>query len=1009
MVRGAFWGALTALALAIAAPAWAAHTSDIRIRAGPLSSALQDLARQTGVEFLYDRSVVRSARSPLVRGRMTAEAALQRLLSGTGLTMRRSASGAWLIERQRAVALPPEPELEAPEILVIGRRTQNADIRRREDDVQPYQITTGEEIVRAHRDTIDQYFATRVTANTQIVPVSLIGDGQTRSEIDLRGLGPEGTLVLVDGRRMPTIPEGDLNFLQPDINAVPLHAIERIETLTGTAGGVYGFGALGGVVNVIMRRDYRGAEFHVSGGISTRADAGRLSIEGRIGFTPDGGRTDVMLYFGRTRGDPLLIGQRDYLLRDLAETARLAPDLFLLNNPAFNAVTVYSLPQGENLVFKPEYGGGTLGSDHSFLPTGFSGSPADLVASLTAHAGQLELRPVSGTNNSGLGSNGRTEALIANVRHRFGANVEAYVDALVLRNRGRTVAHDSDGFQILQPDTPTNPFDNAVFITFPVPDQTLTLDARFESERYTAGVVAGLPLGWRGTAEATFGELRATGFRRLENYADSVDDDSLFNPFGDWDRLQASIAANLQDAFFGVRARNHYDEQSVRLAGPVFRTAAGPATLTLLAERRRESIPITRNSEFIEALGPDTDQFETASRALTTRSFYAELRSSIFGDNAPFPLLRSLEVQLAVRHDDQRFDFSRDPSTLDPGQRVRARFTGTAFTAGAKISPFPWLTLRGSYATGEQPPPLEQLIDSESQSSFVLALDPKRGGTYPGLSDFQFLIHKEGGSPDLRTARATTFSVGAFSEPFGGEGLRLSLDYSRIHRTRDVYTPSDQTILDHEDFWPERIVRAPLTDADRALGYTAGRITTFDSRAMNGAGRVVETIDARFDWPLRFLGGRLRLYGNATWQLHNIEHRLFEPDLEHAGWNGGPLSWRANGGADWTIGAMTFGANVQYFSRYRVLVPGQPFINDLVTQLQGSERVPSQTYVDLYASRRLSIGGAGSPYELSVDLGIVNLLDTAPPRESGSIGGGTYSRYGDPRRRRIELVLSSSF
>ena len=120
-------------------------------------------------------------------------------------------------------------------------------------------------------------------------------------------------------------------FGQPDLNAIPLHAIERIETLTGTAGGIYGFGALGGVVNVVLRRDYRGLDLHATGGVSTYGDARRLSLEARLGFTPDGGRTDVMIYASRAWSQPLSEGQRGYearaqaLFREVVEATRDAP------------------------------------------------------------------------------------------------------------------------------------------------------------------------------------------------------------------------------------------------------------------------------------------------------------------------------------------------------------------------------------------------------------------------------------------------------------------------------------------------------------------------------------------------------------------------------------------------------------------------------------------------------------------------------------------------------------
>ena len=149
-------GLFTACLLAMGAPAIAAgqkHT--VAIRAGSLSFALHDLARQTRTDLLFDEASVRGLSAPPVRGRLTVEAALQRLLRGSGLTARRTASGAFVIER-RAVERPvPEdvPEdLPVPDILVVGKRTQNFDIRRMQDDVQPYHVTTGREIVQSHRD-----------------------------------------------------------------------------------------------------------------------------------------------------------------------------------------------------------------------------------------------------------------------------------------------------------------------------------------------------------------------------------------------------------------------------------------------------------------------------------------------------------------------------------------------------------------------------------------------------------------------------------------------------------------------------------------------------------------------------------------------------------------------------------------------------------------------------------------------------------------------------------------
>src|SRR5262249_37682244 len=127
-----------------------------------------------------------------------------------------------------------------------------------------------------------------------------------------------------------------------------------------------------------------------------------------------------------------------------------------------------------------------------------------------------------------------------------------------------------------------------------------------------------------------------------------------------------------------------------------------------------------------------------------------------------------------------------------------------------------------------------------------------------------------------------------------------------------IFTSFD-IVLAHEDFWPQRVTRAPLTDADRALGYTAGPVTALDLRATNGTSRQVDALDVHAEWPVRFLAGRLMLYAEATHQLSDRQTELFEPAVQYAGYLNGPLKWRANGGFEWSRDPLTVGANVQYF------------------------------------------------------------------------------------------------
>ena len=79
--------------------------------------------------------------------------------------------------------------------------------------------------------------------------------------VDLRGLGPDRTAVLINGRRVPGNPFTGASSV--DLNSIPLTAVRRIEILTDSASAVYGADAIGGVINFIMRDDYDGAEVQI--------------------------------------------------------------------------------------------------------------------------------------------------------------------------------------------------------------------------------------------------------------------------------------------------------------------------------------------------------------------------------------------------------------------------------------------------------------------------------------------------------------------------------------------------------------------------------------------------------------------------------------------------------------------------------------------------------------------------------------------------------------------------
>ncbi len=99
------------------------------------------------------------------------------------------------------------------------------------------------------------------------------------SAINLRGIGLRDTLILVDGRRQPGINLGNGDITQPSITGIPIAAVERIEVLASSASGIYGSGASGGVINIVLRRDFKGAELSANYDNTSDFKQGRGSID----------------------------------------------------------------------------------------------------------------------------------------------------------------------------------------------------------------------------------------------------------------------------------------------------------------------------------------------------------------------------------------------------------------------------------------------------------------------------------------------------------------------------------------------------------------------------------------------------------------------------------------------------------------------------------------------------------------------------------------------------------
>jgi outer membrane receptor protein involved in Fe transport len=1036
------WAVLLGPCLVIAAPAESAGASSgriirISIKNQSLAAALLDVAQQAGIELILAVPTAPTMPAPKLHGRYTLEEALSMLIEGSGLVYRRSGDGAYVVST-RARAPTEEVAPAMPDILVIGRRTQNTDIRRGENDIQPYQVWTSEDVERSHSSDVDDFLRNRVTSNARMGSAAQMATGDGASQVDLRGLGQNQTLVLVDGRRMPPEAAVNVQVFQTDINGIPLSAIERVEVLNSTAGGIYGPGATAGVINIVLKRNYHGADIGMTYGLSDRGDAATKRIDARIGFSSESGGTQLMVAASRTWGGDLRAGDRTFTARARERQRHQDPVGFAARPPVSRSVNVVSA-DGKDLTFDPAYGGGTLGAASTSVPATYGGVAADGGTLYSANAGGLDasLSPDVGGADRSLLTRPQLASLLANARHSFGDALEAYVDLIAIENAGQAmIPHDLQTVSV-RADAPTNPFQQDILVSFPLPGYAGLERYRYRTARLTGGLIVALPHTWK--ANADYSVARATNTYSgtgvtLDGLSRAAFDGTRasgatypVNPLAGQTTFLASIRP--LELGFGIHAtrRTDFGDFTLRLAGPIVELAGGPLELSVLFEDRYEKV----QADTVQIM--DVPDQPVPGFGTRTRSAYAEIRAPLL-DRVTGPAgLRGLEFQLAVRHDANRSSLPED--LADPSGTVQ-RFTASAttYTAGLRFFPVDGVMLRGSIASGFLPPtaaqmgslgysytssatalansPLSNVYLVEPNGSQVTA-DPLRGGTNVGSDSVVSL--SVGGSPNLKSERAQSLSAGIVLTPLAIDKLRLSIDYTRIDKSSEIvdFHSGDQTyFLLHETEFPTRVIRAQLTDADRAKGYAAGVVTAIDTSSFNIGRTVVEALDIQLDYRIPSdTVGDFRIHGSATWQpLLARRDTSGSRTLNSVGYTGGPLEWRANGGVDWQSGSTDLGIVATYFDSYRVARSGDSAATAAqAAALQGARRIPSQIYFDLYASRHIVLPNAlAGVTSADVRFGVQNILDHRPPIIVDP-RTANYSLYGDPRLRRFELTIIGRF
>ena len=203
-----------------------------------------------------------------------------------------------------------DDNLDIEEVIVTGTR------------IQAPGLVSSSPIYSVKADEIERQQEPEVEKILRLLPITLPGDNQnvnngTRgaATVDLRGLGPERSVTLMNGLRLT--PFNWNGFV--DVSSVPTALIERIDILTGGASTVYGSDAISGALNFIMKRDFEGVDIRATHSRYSEVDADSADFEGEtdsvsitMGSNLADGRGNAVLHLNWTDRQPVLLGSRPF-------------------------------------------------------------------------------------------------------------------------------------------------------------------------------------------------------------------------------------------------------------------------------------------------------------------------------------------------------------------------------------------------------------------------------------------------------------------------------------------------------------------------------------------------------------------------------------------------------------------------------------------------------------------------------------------------------------------------
>jgi iron complex outermembrane receptor protein len=820
--------------------------------------------------------------------------------------------------------------------------------------------------------------------------------------VSLKGLGPQATLVLINGRR--TAPFGDTangQYAFVDLNSIPVSAIDHIEILSDGASAIYGSDAIAGVVNIILKKDLGGADAETSAQVGNTTD--RDSFEqvysqsfGLSSLDHNGNGVVVLDYYSRNSiydGDrnysatPNLVPLGGYDLR----SSRTFPGTFMGTDPTTpEGMASFGVTQAGGFLTEGDPNENFATNPDTGLPTNvslYNYNPDSTLVPQTSRYGfyaNYGYKFYNGAVTPNIDFSYRhieTDFSQAPSGYLLGDNPNDYPDGIPVPvtnyyNRTGQVI-DIQSFRFLQAGDRTVNEDTDDFRVVPSIDVKL-------GDKWTMN--AGFNYSMSSTTDIDGG---AVSINALNAALASDNPATAFNPFTDVQNGNSTAVINSLHANEYHTSYTSLLGQDIHFTGPVISLPAGPVELSLGSEHRIDRLNQNYSSEDEtgDVLSGAIQEDSAAERSVT--SGYAEVHIPIFGKPWNLPAFENLDVYGAGRVD----SYSDFGTTINPEARFRWQ-------------PIPDLIVRGSFSTGFRAPSLPELYAGLNQS-YQFVTDP----TQVAPNNEPQVLVNGGGNSALQPERSEDYSIGVILQPKEIPGLVIHSDLFKIRYTDEIAQISIQTLVDQN---------SPLVIRD-----TNGMITSITAPYENIGKSLVQGVDSSVSYsigdPFKHLG-ELTFSLSGTFLLDYLTQDMpGDPYVENAGQDSLGLGafprYRQTASLTWDYETFEFVVSNDFSSQ----TDDTNAINSLGEPV--SHKIDSYSTFDLqasyafeekrhdYYSQKTGIDWLSWLDGSKITLGCNNVTDFNPPitLNPDNDPAGTDSTYADYIGRFIYVAFKKTF